>query len=60
MFKIPKQDSMSGKLTQNTDKVVVHVDPNANSNPEVRTTPLATLLLSQRWKRKHPNSRPKY
>ncbi len=35
MFKIPKPESMSGQLTQNTDKVVVHVDPNANSNPEV-------------------------
>ncbi len=26
---------MAGKLTQNTDKVVVHVDRKANSNPEV-------------------------
>ena len=32
---MPKPDSIAGKLTQNTDKVVVHVDPNANSNPEV-------------------------
>ena len=34
-FKMPKPTSIAGKLTNNTDKVVVHVDPNANSNPEV-------------------------
>ena len=34
-FKMPKPTSIAGKLTQNTDKVVVHVDPNANSNSEV-------------------------
>jgi hypothetical protein len=34
-FKMPRSNSIAGKLTQNTDKVVVHVDPNANSNPEV-------------------------